>query len=358
MSTPFVEIKNITKRFGSAPVVDDVNLQIDNGEFLAIMGSSGCGKTTLLRMLAGLETPSEGEIRIGGRRMNDVSAFERDAPMVWQSLALFPFLTVIENVEFGLRMRRVGKTERRRRAQHWLERMEIGHLAGRGIDQLSGGQRQRVALARALVTQPPMLLLDEPFSALDASLTVRMQGVISRLQRELGITFILVTHSHSEAFALADRVVIMNGGRVEQVGRCRDVYDRPRSRFVAEFLGANNIFSGKVAEADAGELAVETGDGLFQAPAPEGASFQRGANVDLIVSADCMELSRSGEGVPCRLVGEEFVGANVNLHLETSQGTALVVHTPRRALDSLGPEVGREYVASWRPTSAHVVAAA
>ncbi|PWG61813.1 ABC transporter ATP-binding protein [Spiribacter halobius] len=358
MNTCFVDIESVTKRFGTTAVVDDISLGIENGEFLAIMGSSGCGKTTLLRMIAGLETPSAGSIRIAGKPMNGVSACDREAPLVWQSLALFPFLTVVENVEFGLRMRGVAKAERRRRALQWLERMEIAHLAERGIEQLSGGQKQRVALARALVTEPPMLLLDEPFSALDASLTVRMQGVISRLQRELGITFILVTHSHSEAFALADRVVIMNEGRIEQIGRPREVYERPRSRFVAEFLGANNIFSGTVRRVEDEVVTVETADGVFDVTRASELNPQTGSNVDLIVSADQMELAMEGDGVACRLVGEEFIGANVNLHLETPAGTTLVVQTPRQALDALSPQVGDEYVARWQSSNAHLVAAA
>jgi ABC-type nitrate/sulfonate/bicarbonate transport system ATPase subunit/peptidoglycan/xylan/chitin deacetylase (PgdA/CDA1 family) len=184
-------------------------------------------------MLAGLEQPSEGEIRIDGRRMNDLPAHERDTPLVWQSLALFPFLNVRQNVEFGLRMRGVDGPERRRRAVEWLERMGLKGFEDRRIDQLSGGQRQRVALARSLVTEPEMLLLDEPLSALDAHLVIRMQGVLTRLQRELGITFVYVTHSQSEAFAMADRVVIMGHGEIAQIGPAREVYRSPASRFVA-----------------------------------------------------------------------------------------------------------------------------
>ena len=182
--------------------------------------------------------------------MNDVPVHERDTPMVWQSLALFPFLNARENVEFGLRMRRIDTAERRRRAVEWLERLEIGEFSERNIDTLSGGQRQRVALARSLVTEPQILLLDEPLSALDAHLVIRMQGVLTRLQRELGITFVYVTHSQSEAFAMADRIVIMSEGRIVQVGRPREIYRRPENRFVAEFVGRNNILT-EAAEANA-----------------------------------------------------------------------------------------------------------
>ncbi len=200
MTQVLVDFDNVAKRFGTFTAVERTSFQIARGEFLAIMGSSGCGKTTTLRMLAGLDAPSEGEIRLSGKRLNDLPTWQRDTPMVWQSLALFPFLSVQENVEFGLRMRGMDKNARRAKASEWLGRMEISEFANRQVDQLSGGQRQRVALARSLVTEPEILLLDEPLSALDAHLKVRMQGVLSSLQRELGITFVYVTHSQSEAF--------------------------------------------------------------------------------------------------------------------------------------------------------------
>ena len=261
MPEALVVFDNVTKRFGASVAVERMNLEIHKGEFLAIMGSSGCGKTTTLRMLAGLETPDEGEVRFAGRRMNEVSPWERDTPMVWQTLALFPFLSVRRNVEFGLRMRGMDAPARRAKALEWLERLDIAEFAERDVATLSGGQRQRVALARALVTEPEILLLDEPMSALDANLVVRMQGVLARLQRELGITFVYVTHSQSEAFAMADRVVIMSRGVVEQVGSPQTVYRHPANRFVAEFVGANNLLSGAVAEVGKEHLTVETRSG-------------------------------------------------------------------------------------------------
>jgi spermidine/putrescine transport system ATP-binding protein len=212
MTEPLIVFDGVVKRYGKVTAVKRLDLTIEKGEFVALMGPSGCGKTTSLRMLAGLEDPSEGEVRIGGRSMKDIPAHERDTPLVWQSLALFPFLNVRENVEFGLKMRGVGKAERRKRALEWLDRMGLNDYGDRRIDQLSGGQKQRVALARSLVTEPEMLLLDEPLSALDAHLVIRMQGVLTKLQRELGITFVYVTHSQSEAFAMADRVTVR--GRV------------------------------------------------------------------------------------------------------------------------------------------------
>lgn len=238
---PLVQFSGVRKTFGPFEAVKSLDLDIGLGEFVAIMGPSGCGKTTTLRMLAGLETPTEGTIRIAGQEMNDVPVHDRDTPLVWQSLALFPFLNVKENVEFGLKMRGVDASEAHRRAMLWLDRMGLKGFEKRRIDELSGGQRQRVALARSLVTEPQMLLLDEPLSALDAHLVIRMQGVLTKLQKELGITFVYVTHSQSEAFAMADRVVIMAQGEIAQIGTPQEIFRAPRNRFVAEFVGRNNI---------------------------------------------------------------------------------------------------------------------
>ena len=305
MTDPLVTLSGVVKRFGDFTAVHRLDLEIAAGEFIAIMGPSGCGKTTTLRMIAGLEIPTEGEVRIGGRLMNDVPVHERDTPMVWQSLALFPFLNVRENVEFGLKMRGIGAAERRQRAVEWLERLEIGEFAERNVDTLSGGQRQRVALARSLVTEPQILLLDEPLSALDAHLVIRMQGVLTRLQRELGITFVYVTHSQSEAFAMADRIVIMSQGRIVQVGQPREVYRVPANRFVAEFVGRNNILSG-ISRGDA----IETALGIF----PTASLPAAGKPATLVVAADLVRISLTpSEGaIPCALISEEFVGAMVD----------------------------------------------
>lgn len=243
---PLVQFSGVRKTFGPFEAVKSLDLDIGLGEFVAIMGPSGCGKTTTLRMLAGLETPTEGTIRIAGQEMNDVPVHDRDTPLVWQSLALFPFLNVKENVEFGLKMRGVDASEAHSRAMLWLDRMGLKGFEKRRIDELSGGQRQRVALARSLVTEPQMLLLDEPLSALDAHLVIRMQGVLTKLQKELGITFVYVTHSQSEAFAMADRVVIMAQGEIAQIGTPQEIFRAPRNRFVAEFVGRNNILKGTV----------------------------------------------------------------------------------------------------------------
>ncbi|MCR9121358.1 MAG: ABC transporter ATP-binding protein [Phyllobacteriaceae bacterium] len=351
-----LQIKNVTKRFGAATAVDSLSLDVGAGEFLAIMGSSGSGKSTLLRMIAGLEQPSEGDILLNDVSTRGLAAHERDTPMVWQSLALFPFLNVLENVEFGLKMRGVAPAERRKRAMTWLERLEIERFAKRAITELSGGQRQRVALARSLVTEPPVLLLDEPLSALDAHLTMRMQSVLSGLQRELGITFVYVTHSHSEAFSMSDRVVIMSEGRIQQIGTPRDLYLRPVSRFVAEFLGANNIFSGEVREDHQGEKVLTTEDGPIRLP-ERAYSRALGERIELVVSSDRLVLT-DGEApnrLSGRLIGEEFIGAGVNLFLETGSGREIIIQVPQRELNDLSLTPGRSLTVGWLPDDGHVI---
>jgi spermidine/putrescine transport system ATP-binding protein len=360
MTEPLVQLSNVTKSFRGVPAVRGIDLSISRGEFVAIMGPSGCGKTTTLRMLAGLEAPTSGSIRIAGRDVGEHAPWERETPMVWQSLALFPFLSVLGNVEFGLRMRGMPKAERRRRAGEWLARLGLENFADRGVDELSGGQRQRVALARSLVTEPPLLLLDEPLSALDHHLSLKMQGELTRLQRELGIAFVYVTHSHSEAFAMADRVVIMAHGQVEQCGAPMDVFNRPASRFVAEFLGGNNIFRADVLELAGDRFRLRTPEGEFTAAAPFGAA-QHGGTLDLVVRADRISLTPqpgwATNEVACTLVSEEFIGSTVNGHLQTASGKHIVVQLSARDLEEIDLEVGRPFYASWHPEDCHLVPA-
>jgi spermidine/putrescine transport system ATP-binding protein len=354
-----VTFEGVVKRFGAFVAVKKLDFEIAKGEFLAIMGSSGCGKTTTLRMLAGLEAPSEGVIRLSGKPINDLPTWKRDTPMVWQSLALFPFLTVIENVEFALKMRGVGRAERRRRAEQWLDRMQIAEFAGRDIAQLSGGQRQRVALARSLVVEPEILLLDEPLSALDAALKVRMQSVLKTLQRETGITFVYVTHSQSEAFSMADRVVIMSRGQIEQIGAPQEIYRAPRTPFVAEFLGSSNIFTGKVALVGADGVQLETAAGPIRvttvdAPPAAGAA----AAVTVLDTRTEIGLTTPGpdrNALSARMIGEEFMGATAIIHLETADGQALRVQKGHDELADLPLQIGRDYVISWRPQDGHLV---
>jgi spermidine/putrescine ABC transporter ATP-binding subunit len=241
---PIISFRNISKRWGSTVAVDNVSLDIEPGEFFALLGPSGCGKTTLLRMLAGLEVPTEGQVLIDDQDMGDIPPNKRAVNMVFQSYAVFPHMTVADNVAYGLKVDGVPQPERDRRVKEALDLVQLGHLAARKPDQLSGGQRQRVALARALVKKPKVLLLDEPLSALDAKLREAMRFELSQLQRKVGITFIMVTHDQDEALAIASRIAVMDKGSIAQLGTPSDLYEFPRSRFVADFLGSVNLFEG------------------------------------------------------------------------------------------------------------------
>lgn len=346
MAEPLVQFRQVHKAFGTYVAVKSLDLEIHRGEFLALMGPSGCGKTTTLRMLAGLEQPTSGNITIEGKVMNDVPPHHRDTPLVWQSLALFPFLSVVENVEFGLRMRKIGAKERRDRAMMWLDRMQLKGFEARRIDQLSGGQRQRVALARSLVTEPQMLLLDEPLSALDAHLVIRMQGVLTRLQKELGITFVYVTHSQSEAFAMADRVVIMGHGEIGQIGRPQEIFRGPKSRFVAEFVGRNNILAGLV---QAGVM--QSPQGPVPVSAPDGSA-------EIVVAADRVAVSRDrppGPAIRAAFLSEEFAGTGIICYFETPDGAEWKAQVSETQLAELQAESGQEFWLSWDPARVHVM---
>ena len=242
MTSAAIRLEQVTKTFdGRVVAVDDVTLDIAAGEFFSLLGPSGCGKTTSLRMIAGFEHPDSGRIQVGGRDITDLPVHRRDMGMVFQSYALFPHRTVAENVAFGLRMREVPKPEIARRVKAALAQVALTGLEERKPSQLSGGQQQRVALARALVVEPPVLLCDEPLGALDRKLRQQMQFELKELQKRLGVTLVFVTHDQEEALAMSDRIAVMNKGRVEQVGSPTEIYERPRTRFVADFIGEINI---------------------------------------------------------------------------------------------------------------------
>ena len=243
---PVIEIDDVTKEFTDFTAVDHANFTIGQGEFFSMLGPSGCGKTTTLRMVAGLERPSAGQIRIGGKDITGTKAYQRPVNTVFQSYALFPHLTVLENVAFGLR--RTGAKDAAAKAGDGLDLVELRHLADRKPSQLSGGQQQRVALARALVNNPAVLLLDEPLGALDLKLRRQMQVELKRIQTEVGLTFVHVTHDQEEAMTMADTVAVMNAGRVEQMGPPAELYELPRTAFVANFLGQSNLLAGTVVE--------------------------------------------------------------------------------------------------------------
>ena len=283
-------------------------------------------------------------------------------PLVWQNYALFPFLSVIDNVAFGLRNEKVGRADREARAQVWLNRLGIGDLARRNIDTLSGGQAQRVALARALVLEPEILLLDEPLSALDANMVVRMQTELAQLQRDLGITFIYVTHNQSEAFAMADTVVIMNGGNIEQVGSPMEVYKAPRTRFVAGFVGTNNIVDGVVSHASDGSCRVETTIGPFTITAPSPGDLKSGDGVHLVVGADVMTVSTQRQATPVNefqgtLIGESFAGNVALLVFETAFSIEFRAQIPHRVLATLELSLQQPAWLSFEPKDALLIPA-
>lgn len=242
-----ISIRGVTKRFGNFTAVDNLDLEIQPGEFFSMLGPSGSGKTTVLRMIAGFELPTSGEIYLYGDDVTTKAPFDRDVNTVFQDYALFPHLSVIDNVEYGLRVRKIGKLERREKAIAALAKVHLAEFADRMPSQLSGGQRQRVALARAIVVEPKILLLDEPLGALDLKLREKMQIELKQLQRDLGITFIFVTHDQDEALTLSDRIAIFNKGKIEQIGTPVELYEKPATEFVARFVGTANVFESNVA---------------------------------------------------------------------------------------------------------------
>lgn len=255
-------LAHVTKRFGGVTAVDDLLLEVKRGEFFSLLGPSGCGKTTTLRMIGGFEDPTEGKVHLGGTDVTATPPYHRDVNTVFQSYALFPHLTVFENVAFGLRRRGVGKDETRQRVREVLALVDLPLFEKRKPNQLSGGQQQRVALARALVNRPRVLLLDEPMGALDAKLRKQMQLELKRIQRDVGITFLYVTHDQDEAMSMSDRLAVMRGGRAEDVGPPARVYDRPATEFVASFLGASNLIDARVTRIDKDIAQLATADGL------------------------------------------------------------------------------------------------
>src|SRR5215470_8228282 len=266
-----IALVNVTKRFGTTVAVDNLDLHLPHGSYCCLLGPSGCGKTTILRMIAGHETPTAGDVRIGGASVVGLPPVQRGTAMMFQNYALFPHLTVLDNVAFHLKMRGMGKAERRQRSYDMLARVQLDAFAARMPAQLSGGQQQRVALARTLITNPRVLLLDEPLSALDEFLRLQMRGELKSLQKELGITFIHVTHTQPEAIALADLVVVMDQGHIEQAASARDVYAAPRSAYVARFMGGQNVLSGKVTNGEGGRLTIALGSGGHAEFAPPAA---------------------------------------------------------------------------------------
>jgi putative spermidine/putrescine transport system ATP-binding protein len=327
-----VELVGVTKRYGGIVAVDHVSLKIADGTYCCLLGPSGCGKTSTLRMIAGHERISAGDILIDDKVVNDLPPARRGTAMMFQSYALFPHLSVQDNVAFSLHMRGVPKAERRAQAMRVLERVHMERLAERLPAQLSGGQQQRVALARALITNPKVLLLDEPLSALDPFLRVKMREELKRLQLELGLTFIHVTHGQDEAMALADLMVVMLDGRIEQAGSPREIFDRPATAFIARFMGGHNVLSGELIGAS-GKVALRT-DRARLVP-PTGTDVGLSATVRLV----------------------EYQGASVMLRLAATHIDELQVVLDERELAGAAIAPGSHLSVSWPRAEVHALAA-
>jgi len=304
-----IELKNLRKDWGEAVAVTGLDLSIEDGAFVAVLGPSGCGKTTTLLLLAGIYSPSAGEIAFDGARVNDVEARDRNIGIVFQSYALYPNMNVLQNVMFPLRFKHVEPAEAERRAREIAALVRIDPLLERRPSQLSGGQQQRVALARALVKQPHLLLLDEPLSNLDASLRLSMRTEIRRIQRELGVTTILVTHDQIEATTMADRIVVMNAGRIEQEGTAEDLYERPETLFVASFIGSPpiNLFDG---HAEGSAIKIHQGTMALATP----------VNGPIVLGIRPESLTVNGSGMPARIVAVEPMGREVLYTAESALG--------------------------------------
>ncbi len=356
-----IEIVSATKRFGDTVAVDSVNLKIPAASYCCLLGPSGCGKTTTLRMIAGHESVSDGDIVIGSHNVTELPPTKRGTAMMFQNYALFPHLDCTENVGFSLKMRGEGKSERQAKAAELLAMVDMDAYAVRLPDQLSGGQQQRVALARALITNPEVLLLDEPLSALDPFLRTRMRAELKRLQKELAITFVHVTHSQEEAMALADLVVVMNDGRIEQAGPARTVFNQPRTPFVARFIGGHNVLSGVVEGREAGGTVLKGANGTRFLTRADG--VQQGDAISFSVRSDRIALAR-GEGTALKddfnrikgvMTSVEYQGSWVRLGMASPDSDDFVMSVDEAAYFADPIAVGDQVSASWDTDEVHVL---
>ncbi len=349
-----VRLEHVTKKFDDVAAVDDLNLDIDEGEFFSLLGPSGCGKTTTLRMVGGFEEPTSGKIMLGGRDVTYMAPYHRDINTVFQSYALFPHLDVFDNIAFGLHRKKVAKAEIRQRVGRILEIVDLPGFEKRRVNQLSGGQQQRIALARALVNEPTLLLLDEPMSALDAKLRHQMQIELKSIQSRVGITFLYVTHDQEEAMTMSDRLVVMRHGKIEGIGSPKDVYDSPSTEFVATFLGASNLLAGEVASRD-GELTsilLTTGSTLF-VPTSRLPVDLKGKAVKVGVRPEKISIAPVGATVASnrnslrgRVRVSTFTGVGNQYLVEMPSGTDITVYAQNIG-EELAPRSGEEVLLSW-----------
>jgi spermidine/putrescine transport system ATP-binding protein len=319
-----IELDNVCQDFGSFRAVDHVNVSINPGEFFSFLGPSGCGKTTILRMISGFMEPTKGAVRIGGKDMKGQRPNQRPTALIFQNLALFPLMTIWENIAFGLEVRGVDKVKRRARAEELLSLVDLHDSADKMVSQLSGGQKQRVAIARALAVEPSVMLLDEPLSALDLKLRQHMRAELRAIQKRTGVTFIYITHDQGEALAMSDRVGVMSQGKLQQVANPRDIYNNPVNGFVASFVGENNVLNGEVQNASAGMANYETAIGTFRARFDK---LANGQSAKLYIRPEHMTLSQKAgkeNSVPVTISDVSFEGNFISVQARTANGTALV----------------------------------
>ncbi|WP_128254142.1 ABC transporter ATP-binding protein [Falsirhodobacter deserti] len=349
--SPFIRCDGVSKSFGASRVIDSLQLDIFQGEFVSLLGPSGSGKTTLLTMIAGFERPSEGGIWLDGYRIDDLAPHRRNMGMVFQNYALFPHMSVAENVGFPLRMRKIARSEARTRIARALEMVELGHLAERRPSQLSGGQQQRVALARALVFEPRVVLMDEPLGALDKRLREQMQLDIRDLHRRLGLTIVFVTHDQSEALTMSDRIAVFNNGRIEQIGTPEVIYDRPATRFVAEFIGETNLMTGKVAETGAdGSVIALPGNTRIRVHQ----RLEPGVDVSICLRPERLHLGGKGGNVlSCQVTDRVYMGDHLRVALDGPDGTLI----GRLPCSANGLRAGMPINASFTPEDCWVLPA-
>ncbi len=348
-----IALEGVSKRFGKADAVHEVTLTIGDGEFFSLLGPSGCGKTTTLRMIAGLEVPDEGRIVLQGQDVTSVSANRRPVNMVFQQYALFPHMSIYDNVAFGLKVKRVPSAERHDRVLELLRVVALEGLERRRPRQLSGGQQQRVALARALVNKPAALLLDEPLGALDVKRRKQMQFELKRIQHELGTTFVYVTHDQEEALAMSDRIAVMNGGRVEQIGGPREIYEHPKTAFVADFIGSLNALDLRVDEL-VGDYAVMRFGETERVVVPVGSETRTGDSLRVAVRPERVQIGPAGspgldggsrlEGTIDQIV---YLGMYTQFHVETKAGSVVCHHIGDDSLAAFGE--GGLVTLSWEP---------
>ena len=344
--TVAVELSEVTKRFGEFVAVDDLSLDIYEGEFFSLLGPSGCGKTTTLRMIAGFEEPTEGDISVGGDPMRRVPPYRRPVNTVFQSYAIFPHLNVFDNVAFGLRRSGVKGEELHKRVTDACEMVQLSGFEKRKPSMLSGGQQQRVALARALVNHPEVLLLDEPLGALDLKLRKEMQLYLKNLQHEVGITFIYVTHDQEEALTMSDRIAVMNEGRVQQVADPPTLYELPRNRFVSDFIGQTNVFSGTVESVSGKRITLSTPSGKVEATARE-AEVEVGAEAHAAVRPEKVRFGSEGDNVStARIQQLVYLGVSTQYIAELPDGEKLVLYQQNSREDA-NPEIGEEVPVAW-----------